>query len=177
MGAVLLEHQNNKFISSIVMDSIRLLILIAKFEDKKSFRLNIDRIMLYDYYMKFPNTMIDSNNLKINIKYNFSEYYSFYHWKPDYNKYTKILRYLISKGLVKREFKSKEYCYSSTELGIEFIKQLNSSYKQVLESVADFIKKSLSKKKDNEVEQEILNRTNIVNRFKGDENGEKNQAD
>lgn len=170
---MVLEAQDNNFIINIVMDSIRVLILIAKFEEKKSFKLNLDRIMLYDYYMKFPNTMIESKNFKVSIKYNFYEYYSFYHWKPDYNNYTKILKHLMSKGLIEREFKNREFYYCSTELGFEFIKQLNSGYKQVLDSVAEFIKDSVSKKKDNEVEQEILCRTNIINRFKGERDGEK----
>lgn len=172
MEVSILQGKNSEFISDIVMNSIRILILINKFEGKQSSKLNIDRIMLYDYYMKFPNTMIGSDNLKIYIRYNFHEYYSFYHWKPDYSNYNKVLRYLISKGLIEREFRNKEFYYLINEKGVEFIKHLNSNYKQTLDVIAEFIKNNVAKKKDNEIEREILNRTNITNRFRGENNGE-----
>jgi len=170
-----LENHNNAFISNIIMDSIRILILISKFEIKKSFKLNIEKIMLYDYYMKFPNTMIETNSLNIDIKYNFYEYYSFYHWKPVISDYMRILKYLLSKDLIKRNLDKdkKEYYYEITDKGQNFIDQLSSNYKKVLDKISEFVKNNISIKKDSEVEQEILYKTNVINRFKGEENGEK----
>ncbi|WP_411683137.1 ABC-three component system middle component 2 [Clostridium thailandense] len=166
-----MDNQNNFFISNIVMDSIRILILISKFEVKKTFKLTIDKIMLYDYYMKFPNTMIDTSSLNVNVKYDFYEYYSFYHWKPIIGEYNKILKYLISKGFIEHNVDKKVSYYIITDRGLEFLGNLNSIYKQSLEILSDFIKSNISKKSDSEVENEILTKISIINRFKGEENG------
>ncbi|WP_082848453.1 ABC-three component system middle component 2 [Clostridium ljungdahlii] len=166
-----MDNQNNSLISNIIMDSIRILILISKFEVKKTFKLTMDKIMLYDYYMKFPNTMINTNNLNVNIKYDFYEYYSFYHWKPIVSEYNKVLRYLISKGFIECNFDKKVSYYMITNMGNEFLGKLSSMYKESLEVLSDFVKNNISKKSDSEVENEILMKTGIINRFGGEEYG------
>lgn len=154
------------------MDSIRILILISKFEVKKTFKLTVDKIMLYDYYMKFPNTMIDTNSLNVDMKYDFYEYYSFYHWKPIMGEYNKILKYLISKGFIERNFDKKVSHYVITNRGNEFLGSLSSIYKESLEVLSDFVKNNISKKSDREVENDILMKTSIISRFEGEKDGE-----
>ncbi|GCD11311.1 ABC-three component system middle component 2 [Clostridium tagluense] len=165
-----MENQNSTFVSNIVLDSIRILILISKFEAKKTFKMTIDKIMLYDYYMKFPNTMIDKNTMEINIDCNFYEFYSFYHWKPNIIDYNKVMRYLVAKELVKRAV-DKQFYYTATNKGYKFLNELNSEYKNSLNIIANIIKTNIAKMSDGEVEQEIQEKNNVFKRFEGEENG------
>ena len=163
-------ENKNSIIGNIVFDSIRILILISNVSAKKTFKITIDKIMLYDYYMKFPNTMIDKNCMKINIYYDFFEFYSFYHWKPNIIYYNKIIRYLEAKELVRCDFDRKFY-FVATDKGNELINKLNSEYKKSLYIIAKFINDNVSKMSDSKVELEILERNSVFKRFKGEENG------
>jgi len=155
-------------ISDIVLDAIRILILIYKFSDKKKDMLSIDKIILYDYYLKFPNTMIDSESIGIDLLYNFEEYYSFYHWKPDVGNYRMIIQYLLGKGAIIREMKKKRYFYCISKEGENVLNNLKSRYKKLLEIVADYIKENVANKKDSEVEQEIELKTGLIKRYEGE---------
>ncbi len=162
-----MSKQSELLLGNIVMDSIRILLLISKFDKAKN-TLNIEKIMMYDYYLKYPNTMIGSDKLSIDTKYSFYEYYAFFHWKPNISEYNKTLSYLLAKGLISKELRSKEMCYIITEKGLEVINSLKSSYKNTLLEVLNYIKTNVTKMKDSDVEKEILHRTSIKIRFEGD---------
>ncbi|MEC0228746.1 ABC-three component system middle component 2 [Paenibacillus alba] len=143
--------------SEIVLNVTRMLILLAKFNNQKSVKITLDKIMLYDFYMKYPSVMVDQD--KEELKIDFSDYYSFYHWKPDRELYHQFLRYLVSKKLISRVISSNEFCYIISDAGLEVVNSLNSSYAQTLVETADYIKKNISRLSDSKIESEIINKS------------------
>lgn len=146
--------------SDLILNSARILVLLSKFRKIKTSKMNMDKIMLLDFYMKFPRTMIEENTLK----YDFDDFYSFYHWKPDRDQYNLILNYLLSKRLIEKRIMKKDFIYSITDDGINAISDFESTYYIKLEMVADYIKKHISKLSNESIEKIILEKSlKIVN--------------
>lgn len=160
---------NQTVISNLIMDSLRLLILISKFEYRKTFKLTLDKIILYDYFMKFPNTMLNDNEYVTISETDFYEYYSYYHWKPNQNEYLEILNYLMSKGLIDRQIEGNKFFYLSTNDGNDLVNSIQSYYKIKLDKIATFVKSNISKLSESQTENLILEKININKRYnKGD---------
>lgn len=139
--------------SDVVFNSLRLLTLISKFELKHTHRLTIDRLILYDFYLKFPTTMFD---ILDDNKYTFYEYYSYYHWKPARDKYHMYLRYLISRKLIERPIFQGDFCYVISPIGTELLQRLNSSYFRKIDELSVLVKQKLSKLSESKIEENIL---------------------
>ncbi|MEC0710133.1 hypothetical protein P8881_21620 [Bacillus haynesii] len=139
----------------LILNSTRLLILMSKFETKKSFRLNINKIMLFDFYMKFPNTMIPNRDDLLN-KEDFNEYYSFFHWQPNIDEYHLYIRYLLSKELVNQINIDNDFCYQINQKGKEVLENINTLYATELHKIAVYIKKELSTLSESRIEQSII---------------------
>lgn len=140
--------------SKVILEALRILILISQFEYRKSFKLTVDKIMLYDYYMKFPETMIETRE----DARNFHEYYAFYHWKPNYKHYINIIRFLLSKGLIEMtQYVEHKNCLV-TDQADNLINSLDSSYKRTLLENAKYIRKNVANKSNKEVEEIILSK-------------------
>ncbi|WP_427137323.1 ABC-three component system middle component 2 [Psychrobacillus psychrodurans] len=148
----------DKVNSDLILNSTRLLILLSKYETKKSFKMNINKIMLLDFYMKFPKTMI-SNEVIIKKKYDFNEYYSFYHWQPDRDLYNFFLRYLLSKRLIEKKIIKNDFIYFITRKGIETILSLKSDYSNQLHIIANYVKKNVSILSDEKIEETIIKKS------------------
>ncbi|MED3891439.1 hypothetical protein P4601_16130 [Peribacillus frigoritolerans] len=141
--------------SDLILNSTRLLILLSKFESRKAFKMNINKIMLYDFYMKFPKTMIPSVNKDIKV-HDFNEFYSFYHWQPDRNQYHQFIRYLLSKKLIDKKILSNDFIYQINDRGKNVIERLESDYSKQLDTISDYIKQEVSKLSDAKIEENIL---------------------
>ncbi|TDL80961.1 ABC-three component system middle component 2 [Peribacillus frigoritolerans] len=146
----------------IILNSTRLLILISEFDSKKSFKMNINRIMLYDFFMKFPRTMLPNKEIQGDQK-DFNEFYSFFHWQPDREEYNLYLRYLLSKKLIQRKIVDNDFCFRINEMGKDVIEKMESSYAVELGRVAMYIKKELTKLSDTKVESMIIEKVGMVN--------------
>jgi len=162
-----MNNDRNKELSNLIMDSMRLLILISKFEYRKTFKLTLDKIMLYDFYMKFPDIMLTNKEEREYIDSSFEDVYSYYHWKPNQDQYISTINYLISKKLIIRNIEDSKFCYLITDLGEEFISGLTSKYKIKLDSAAKDIRQMISKLSDDAVEKDILEKINLVKNIKG----------
>lgn len=143
--------------SELILHVTRILVLLSKFANQKTIKTTLDKIMLFDFYMKYPNVMIDEFRLKDSI--DFYDYYSFYHWKPSRDDYHLYLRYLTAKGLVVRIISNNDFIYQITPDGNELIDSLGSSYSIVLKEVADYIRKHVSRLSDSKIEQNIIERS------------------
>ena len=141
--------------SDLILNSTRILILLSKFESRKSFKMNINKIMLFDFYMKFPKTMIPSTSNDIREQ-DFNEFYSFYHWQPDREQYHQFIRYLLSKKLIEKNIISNDFIYQINDRGNNVIDKLESKYSKQLDTISDFIKKEVSKLSDSKIEENIL---------------------
>ncbi|HFU7085163.1 MULTISPECIES: ABC-three component system middle component 2 [Bacillus cereus group] len=146
----------------LILNSTRILILIAEFDSKKSFKMNLNRIMLYDFYMKFPRTMLPKKEIREEQR-DFNEFYSFFHWQPDRTEYNLYLRYLLSKNLIQRKIIDNDFSFRINELGKEVLEKMKSTYATELGSIAKYIKKELSKLSDTKVESMIIEKVGMVN--------------
>lgn len=150
-----------------VLDIIRVLVLIKTFEDEKTI-INDEKIRLFDYYLKFPHTMLEESK-DDNIKINFDEYYSFYHWKPNIIHYRKVMDYLLAKNFVIRTEKSG---YIITERGTGCIAQVESQYFFELLDYAKVLKEKHKRSSNKNIEIEILEKSNILREWLGDNKDE-----
>lgn len=141
--------------SDLILNTTRVLILISKFESKKSFKMNLNKIMLYDFYMKFPQTMLP-NEIKMTRQRDYNEYYSYFHLQPNRDEYTLFLRYLVSKRLVDKIINGSDFCYRINKRGTKVLKSLKSEYFLELSSIAEFVKKEISKLSDSKIENKII---------------------
>lgn len=132
---------------------MRVLTLLYGFKDKKAFVMTFDKIILYDFYLKYPMTMFgESERVK---NYDFEELYSFYHSEPDRDNYHKILRFLIAKGLVVKEIIRGSYIYKITALGTKVIGEIESPFNNHLLEYSTLISKNISKLSDIKVKEAI----------------------
>lgn len=147
--------------SDYINDSIRILILLDSVKHRKSVNMTENKIKLYDYYLKFPCTMLGEEFLEITARWNFDEYYAFFHWQPDLIRYRQSLNYLIGKGFAKKSLVKNEVVYEIEETGIEALEKIESAYKQnLMEIAASFLPKviKLSAKR---IEQHIREKADI----------------
>nr|WP_143757669.1 ABC-three component system middle component 2 [Paenibacillus sp. FSL H7-0326] len=118
--------------------------------------MSLNRVMLYDFFMKFPRTMIPSNEITEGEIKDFSERYSYFHWQPDREEYNLYLRYLLSKDLVQKRIISNEYSFYINQNGKDVLGQMQSSYYKELAKLSKYIKQSLSNLSDTKVESMII---------------------
>lgn len=148
---------NSEINSEIILHVSRILVLLSFFSNQRTVKTTLDKIMLFDFYMKYPSIMIDDE--KLTQAFSFYDYYSYFHWKPDREEYQKYLRYLMAKRLISREISSNEFIYSITANGIQITAEMTSSYSQSLKTVAAYIKKNIAKLSDTKIETDIISKS------------------
>lgn len=132
---------------------MRVLTLLHGFKDRKSFQMTFDKLILYDFYLKYPATMFgESKKMK---NYDFEELFSFYHSEPDRDNYHKMLRFLIAKSLINKLISKGSYIYQITDLGNEIISEIKSPYSSHLVDYSNRISKTISKLSDFKVKEAI----------------------
>lgn len=144
--------------SDLILNSGRLLVLLSKFQKAKSYKMNMDKIMLLDFYMKFPTKMIEESNIN-NESSDFNDMYSYFHWKPDRDQYNLFLNYLTSKKLIKKEIIKRDFIYFISEDGLKLVSTLESNYYHQLDLTANYIKKHISNLSDEKIENTILEKS------------------
>lgn len=144
--------------SDLILNSTRILILLSKFESKKTFKMNFNKLMMLDFYMKFPKTMISNEDIN-EKKYDFNEHYSFFHLQPDRDLYNLFLRYLISKRLVEKKILKTDFIYFITKDGMEIVLGLKSEYSNQLNIIANYVKSNVSVLSDEKIEEMILKKS------------------
>lgn len=122
--------------SDYINDSVRILVLLDAVKERKSVKVTEHKIKLYDYYLKFPCTMM-SDDLQTSQQWNFDEYYAFFHWQPDLIRYRQSLNYLQAKGLIEKTLEGNLIVYRITNLGIAALNDINSLYKDRLVELAN----------------------------------------
>jgi hypothetical protein len=132
---------------------MRVLTLLFGFKDKKSFQMTFDKLILYDFFLKYPVTMFgESEKVK---SYDFDELYSYYHSEPDRDSYHKILRFLISKKLVDRIISNGSFVYQITTVGEELILSIESPYSTRMIECSRKIAKTVATLSDLKVKEVI----------------------
>ena len=153
----------NTNFSDYITDCVRVLVLIDSAGKYKTIKLTDNRIKLYDYYYKFPYTMLGDEVKEYGVELNVDEYYSFFHWQPDIIKYRQIINYLIAKGFVKST-DNNDKVYSITDIGKEVLNKIENPYKDRLLNLSDLIMKTVKQLSDTKINEEIRRKNNIMSR-------------
>lgn len=140
--------------SDYINDAVRVLVLLNAVKDRKSIKVTEHKIKLYDYYLKFPCTML-SDDLPTPQQWNFDEYYAFFHWQPDLIRYRQSLNYLQAKGLIEKALEDNLIVYRITDLGIAALNDINSSYKERLVELANCFIPKVQRLSDTKIEKII----------------------
>ena len=153
-----MEHNFSDYIN----DSVRILIILGAVKDKKASDMTEQRIMLYDYYLKFPHTMMDSFDGSLIELQTLDEYYSFFHWQPDIIRYRQSINYLISKGFIEKKAGNKHPFFLITERGSEALSRVNSQYKSRMEKQMHDLVPSITKLSNTKIDTIIRQKSNIL---------------
>lgn len=147
--------------SYYINDAVRILILLDAVKERKSVKMTDSKIKLYDYYLKFPCTMLGDDIPGFNIQWNFDEYYAFFHWQPDLIRYRQSLNYLIAKGLIIKELENNNVIFKISELGTNALNSIDNSYKSKLTALAATFIPEVIKLSDSKIGQLISEKSKI----------------
>ena len=153
--------------SEYINDSVRILILLSVVKDRKSHKMTENKIKLYDFYLKFPCTMLGSDLMHLDSKWNFDEYYAFFHWQPDLIRYRQSLNYLIAKGFIDKYIEDNIVAYRIKDLGMEVLNRIDDQYKRKLVNLANDFIPNVIRLPDSKIEQFIRDKSNIYLRMGG----------
>lgn len=134
---------------------MRLLTLLSAFEKSRAYQMTFDKLILLDFYMRFPKTMMNLEN----YSFDFEELYSFYHSYPDREYYQEMLRILISKKLIEKEIQNSSFIYRIKPIGIDLVNSIDNTYSHSLISTASLIKKNISKLSEANIKEEIYSKS------------------
>ncbi len=150
-----------------INDAVRILILLNAAKNRKSLVMTERKIMLFDYYLKFPHTMLsDLADMPCDLQ-TLDEYYAFFHWQPDIIRYRRSINYLIAKGFAEKGFDKNQTVLRITCLGEEVVGQINTTYKSRMEKLTLTFLPIVAKLSDSRIEEQIRNKSNILLRNGG----------
>lgn len=149
--------------SDQINDLIRILILLQVTKNRKSLKMTEVKIALYDYYLKFPCTML--GDITDAEQWNWDEYYAFFNWQPDFIRYRQSLNHLMAKGFAERELDGN-VVYRITELGETALATIENSYKQKLTGYAETVIPKVIRLSDSKIEEEIRRKSNLLLRMR-----------
>jgi len=152
----------NISLTDYINDAVRILIILNAAKERKSLKVTEMKVKLYDYYLKFPYTMLGSAMGSYALEQNFDEYYAFFHWQPDVIKYRQSLNYLLAKRLIGKEFdESNNTIYQISDLGIEALSKIDNDYFRKLNALIATFLPIVMKISDSKIEEQIREKTNI----------------
>ena len=150
-----------------INDAVRILILLNASKSRKSLAMTERKIMLFDYYLKFPHTMLgDLSEISCDLQ-TLDEYYAFFHWQPDIIRYRRSINYLIAKGFVEKLLDKNQTLLRITCLGEEAVGQISTTYKNRLEKLTSTFLPMVAKLSDTKIEEQIRSKSNILLRNGG----------
>ena len=129
---------------------IRVLKLVGIFENKEKYKLTFKKIVLFDYYLRFP--FMNYNEQK---KQNYDEKYAFFFWKPNYLLYEAVLSVLVSKEFILY----KDDLYKIKEKGKEALDNMKCSYMDVLSNSGQYILNRVVKLTEKQIEEDIIKKS------------------
>lgn len=157
--------RNAIIFTDYINDSVRLLILLETVSRlKPTIKITESKIKLYDFYLKFPCTMLNELTDQNEVKINFDEFYAFFHWKPDIVRYRSSLNYLMAKGLIEKCLDGNGVYFAVCPQGADALAKMKSGYKQRLAELAAIAVPIVSKLSDKKVEEAIADRRCVIER-------------
>ncbi len=136
--------------SDFYLTMIHVLKIVAIFKAKEKFLLTSKRIVMFDFYMRFPFMTDEERD-----KQNFDEKYAFYFWKPNYSLYEAVLAILISKEFIFCE----EGIYHIKEKGEEVLCNIECEYMRILSNTGEYILNTVTKMSEKRIEEDIIKKS------------------
>lgn len=135
---------------------LRILIFLDYVNNQhKKIKTNVDRIMLYDFYLKFPGIFQISQ-----LNEDFDTKYSYFHWVPNRNLYSAVIANLCARGLIEKNDTEQFFI---SQLGIELVEKLNLKYFMDIKKYSEIVIEKKVKLTDKAIKEEI---NNLVNQTK-----------
>lgn len=156
-----------------INDSVRILILLNAAKGRKSLAMTERKLMLFDYYLKFPQTMLGDLTDTPSDLQTLDEYYAFFHWQPDVIRYRRSINYLIAKGFAEKSFDKNQTILSITGRGEEAVGQIDTAYKIRMGKLTSSFLPVVAKLSDSKIEEQIRNKSNVLMRNGGGNNEKK----
>lgn len=141
----------------LVLSSMRILSLLESFKKNRTYLMTFDRIILFDFYMRFPQTMIRQGNDVSN--FDFEELYSFFHAHPNREDYQKSISFLISKNLISKDIIGSSFIYRITDIGINVVSDIVNPFADRMKQNAMMIKRDISKMSESKIKEEISSKS------------------
>lgn len=104
---------------------------------------------------------------ELNMKWNFDEYYAFFHWQPDLIRYRQSLNFLISKGFIEKVLDNHAVVFRIKELGTKVLSSIDTPYKNRLMGLSDKLIPKVIKLSESAIEQLIREKSNLYLRAGG----------
>jgi hypothetical protein len=144
----------------LILSSMRILNLLEVFKKNKTYSMTFDKVILFDFYMRFPQTMIQEKKDK--NEFDFEELYSFYHSQPDRDNYRLVTNYLISKKLITKDIIGSSFLYKISNTGIQMVNEIDNPFAHRMKENALLIKKDISKLSESKL-REVINSKSLNN--------------
>ncbi len=141
----------------LVLSSMRILNLLNSFKGLNNYSMSFDRIILYDFFMRFPKTMIPDK--KETNQFDFEELYSFYHTHPDRENYSRVLNYLLSKNLIDKQILLGSFSYSITDEGTTIISEIDNPFAEQMRENAIYIRQKFSRISETKMREDIYTKS------------------
>lgn len=143
----MMEMIKNVDFSEFNLTLIRVLKLIELFKEKNKYELGIKKIVLFDFYMRFPFMTNEEKE-----KQNFDDKYAFYFWKPNYSLYEAVLSILVAKDLISCE----NGVYRINENGEDVLNCMDCKYMKVISEAGCYVLNNVTKLSEKKIEEDIM---------------------
>ncbi|MEP3569749.1 MAG: ABC-three component system middle component 2, partial [Flavobacteriaceae bacterium] len=127
------------------------------FKKNRTYQMTFDRVILFDFYMRFPQTMIREDDDASG--FDFEELYSFFHAHPDRENYQKSLNFLLAKELISKEISNSSFIYRITELGIDTVNDIDNPFSNRMKDNAQLVKSNISRMSETKIKEEISSKS------------------
>ncbi|MDF9824493.1 hypothetical protein M2475_000844 [Breznakia sp. PF5-3] len=108
-----------------------------------------DRMALYDFYLKFPELINQED-----YRPDFDTEFSYFYWVPNYTLYSSVLINLEARGLIHKDENGN---YSITELGTNFIGDIENPYLDRTNKNSKFLISNICKLSNKDIISDINN--------------------
>lgn len=154
------EIIKNVYFDEFYLTMIRVLKLMELFKDKNKYKLTQKKVVLFDFYLRFPATTTEKMGNS-----NFDEKYSYYHWKPNYTLYNMVTNILLAKQLVIVVEKDSNKCYEITKLGKTALADMGCDYMQQISNAGVYVVNNISKLSDKKIDDDIIYKSSCLKKM------------
>ena len=126
---------------------IRILVFLNYLGKDHKKNTSEDRIVLYDFFLKYPELTNSSEKMDFDTKY------SYFHWKPNYKLYATLLVELQGRLFISYDKNNSRYYID--DLGLKFLSNMSNSYIDNLGVTSEYLSKNICKLSNKAITEHI----------------------